>query len=196
MAYLTLFPIGTTTRANFFVYRDMHDPWLRQMRQAPVETMCAMMPRLKKLTGGFEVTGFVKIRPVDLYVSTGYRQAGIVLVGDAFCTSCPAAGTGANKVFTDVERLCNVHVPNWLATPGMDADKIAAFYDDPVKQESDAHSTAKAYHLRSLSTDGGLPWRARRLGRFIARRGLNIVGRARGRITTPIPSIAASGGGS
>ena len=61
------------------------------------------------------------------------RQAGVVLVGDAFATSCPAAGTGTGKVFTDVERLCNVHIPRWLATPGMGADKIAAFYDDPVK---------------------------------------------------------------
>lgn len=184
MAYLTFFPIGSTTRANFFVYRDMNDPWLRQMRQSPVETMCALMPDLKKLAGDFEVTGFVKIRPVDLYVSAGYRQPGIVLVGDAFATSCPAAGTGANKVFTDVERLCNVHVPNWLSTPGMGVEKIAAFYDDPVKQACDSQSTAKAYYLRSLSIDGALPWRARRLGRFLARRGLNIVGRARGRLST------------
>ena len=31
MAYLTLFPIGTTMRANLFVYRDMDDPWLRRI---------------------------------------------------------------------------------------------------------------------------------------------------------------------
>ena len=35
MAYVTLFPIGTAMRANLFVYRDMDDPWLRQMRDAP-----------------------------------------------------------------------------------------------------------------------------------------------------------------
>ncbi len=96
------------------------------------------MPGLRKLTGDFEVTDFVKIRPVDLYVTTGHRQAGIVLVGDAFATSCPAAGTGCNKVFTDVERLCNVHIPRWLATRGMGEDKIAAFYDDAVKTACDA----------------------------------------------------------
>ena len=37
MAYLTLFPIGATMRANLFVYRDMHDPWLRRMRETPAE---------------------------------------------------------------------------------------------------------------------------------------------------------------
>jgi 2-polyprenyl-6-methoxyphenol hydroxylase-like FAD-dependent oxidoreductase len=39
-------------------------------------------------------------------------QPGLVLVGDAFSTSCRAAGTGCDKVFTDVERLCNVYIPD------------------------------------------------------------------------------------
>ena len=77
----------------------------------------ALMPGLRKHIGDVAITD-VKMRPVDLYRSTGYGQAGIVLVGDAFGTSCPAAGTGCNKVFTDVERLCNVHIPAWLASRG------------------------------------------------------------------------------
>jgi len=82
--------------------------------------------------------------PVDLCVTTGYRQAGVVLIGDAFATSCPAAGTGTNKVLTDVERLCRGHIGRWLASGGMDADKIADFYDDPVKLACEEHSLAKA----------------------------------------------------
>ena len=35
MAYITLFPIGAAMRANFMVYRDMNDPWLREMRHRP-----------------------------------------------------------------------------------------------------------------------------------------------------------------
>ena len=77
-----------------------------------------------------------KIRPVDLYVTKGYRQNGVVLVGDAFSSSCPAAGTGARKALVDVERLCNVHIPQWLATPGMRDSKIASFYADPVKRQA------------------------------------------------------------
>jgi 2-polyprenyl-6-methoxyphenol hydroxylase-like FAD-dependent oxidoreductase len=127
------------------------------------------MPRLHRITGDIKVTGPVKIRPADLYVTHGHRQPGIVLVGDAFATSCPAAGTGSDKVFTDAERLCNVHIPNWLATNGMAENKVAAFYDDPVKTACDAWSTAKAYHLRALSTDNGLRWRTRRWARFLAR---------------------------
>jgi 2-polyprenyl-6-methoxyphenol hydroxylase-like FAD-dependent oxidoreductase len=169
MAYLTLFPIGNVMRANLMVYRPMDDPWFRQLRKAPEQTLLAMMPGLRRIAGKFKITGQIKIRPADLYVTEGHRQPGIVLVGDAFATSCPAAGTGTDKVFTDVERLCNVYIPDWLSTDGMDKDKIAAFYDDPVKTACDAWSAAKAYHLRSVSTDNGLSWRARRWTRFMAR---------------------------
>jgi 2-polyprenyl-6-methoxyphenol hydroxylase-like FAD-dependent oxidoreductase len=166
--YLTLFPIGSRMRANLFAYRQIDDPWLQQMRRAPAQTLKASLPRLCRITGEFEVVGDVKIRPADLYVSTGHRQPGMVLVGDAFETSCPVTGTGTDKVFTDVERLCNVHIPNWLATDGMDETKIAAFYDDPVKTACDAWSSAKAYHFRSVSIDDGLYWKAQRWARFVA----------------------------
>ncbi len=184
-ALLTLFPIGSSMRANLFVYRDMHDPWLRQMRDAPQDTLFAIMPGLRKLTGRFEVTGFVKIRPVDLYVTEGHRQPGIVLVGDAFATSCPAAGTGALKVLTDVERLCNTHIPRWLETSGMSEDKIAAFYDDPVKTACDDFSVSKAYQLRSFSTDAALPWHARRWIKFIGQYGVGAMRQIAGRFSAP-----------
>src|SRR3954462_8682024 len=157
--YLTLFPVGTAMRANLFAYREMDDPWLRQMRQAPEQTLNASLPRLRKLTGDFKVTGEMKIRPADLYVSTGYRQPGVVLVGDAFATSCPVTGTGTDKVFTDVSQLCNFHIPNWLSSEGMAEEKIATFYDDPLKQECDAWSAAKAWSFRSVSIDDGVFWR-------------------------------------
>jgi 2-polyprenyl-6-methoxyphenol hydroxylase-like FAD-dependent oxidoreductase len=169
MAYLSMFPIGGKMRANFMVYRDMTDPWLQRFKQAPEETMLGLMPGLRRMMGEFKVIGPVKVRPADLCVTDGYLQPGIVLAGDAFSTSCPAAGTGTTKVFTDVERLCNVYIPRWLATDGMDAGKMAAFYDDPEKVACEARSLAKAYHLRSLSTDNGLSWRARRWARFLAR---------------------------
>jgi len=169
MAYLTLFPVQETMRANLMVYRDMNDPWLQRMRHTPEAALREIMPSLHKLTGDIEIVGMIKIRPADLYVTSGHRQAGIVLVGDAFCTSCPAAGTGTSKVFTDVERLCNVYIPNWLTSPGMDVDKISKFYDDPEKCESDEFSAREAYALRAMSIDNGLSWHARRLARFGAR---------------------------
>ncbi|MFT4122106.1 FAD-dependent oxidoreductase [Bradyrhizobium sp.] len=166
--YITLFPIGTRMRANLFVYRSFDDPWLRELRRAPAETLDAALPRLKRITGAFGIPGEIKIRPVDLYVNEAGGRPGIVLVGDAFSTSCPVAGTGCDKVFTDVERLCNVYIPQWLTSDGMDADKIAAFYGDPVKRSCDEWSAAKAFTFRSVSTSTSPYWTAQRWARFMA----------------------------
>ncbi len=168
-AYLTLFPIGQIVRANFIVYRDIHDPWFEEFRNSPRAVMKAAMPGLEKLTGDYEVFGHIRIRPADLYVTKGYERSGIVLVGDAFATSCPGAGTGTGKVLTDVERLCNVYVPRWLATPGMSFEKIAAFYADPEKRAYDAFSRKKAHALRSLSIDTSVRWQSERWLRFAVR---------------------------
>jgi 2-polyprenyl-6-methoxyphenol hydroxylase-like FAD-dependent oxidoreductase len=183
-ALITLFPIGQTMRANLFVYRQMDDPWLSAMRAATPATLFALMPGLRALTGDFAVEGPVKIRPVDLYVTRGHLQSGIVLVGDAFSTSCPAAGTGARKVLNDVERLCNVHIPRWLQTPNMGVDKIADFYDDPVKRACDRFSSDKAYGLKAFSIDSGLAWRLRRQVKFLAHF-------ARGKLRPLGPRVAA-----
>lgn len=180
--YLTLFPVGNRMRANLFVYRPFNDPWFRELRRAPAETLNAALPRLRRITGEFEVRGDIRIRPADLCVSSGHLQPGVVLVGDAFETTCPVTGTGTDKVFTDVERLCNVYIPAWLATEGMDTDKIAAFYDDPVKQACDAWSSAKAYDFRSVSIDDGLYWRAQRWARFMAWLGEGMLRRLRNRL--------------
>jgi 2-polyprenyl-6-methoxyphenol hydroxylase-like FAD-dependent oxidoreductase len=170
----------------------MDDRWLQEMRRAPVETLHAWLPRLRKITGEFTVEGDIKIRPADLHVTSGYRQAGVVLVGDAFKTTCPVTGTGTDKVFTDVERLCNVHIPNWLATDGMGGDKIGAFYDDPVKTACDAWSTAKAYNFRSVSIDNALYWRAQRWARFVVWFGEGLLRRMRGRLNAELKSRAQS----
>jgi hypothetical protein len=168
MAYITLFPIGTALRANLFGYRDLHDPWNKQFREAPQETLYAMWPGLRQFLGDFTIPYFIKIRPIDLIVTKGYQQDGIVLVGDAFSTSCPAAGNGARKVLVDVERLCNVHIPRWLASPGMGEAKISAFYDDPIKRACDTLSEKKAFRLRSYSIDTAPHWIALRWAKFIA----------------------------
>jgi 2-polyprenyl-6-methoxyphenol hydroxylase-like FAD-dependent oxidoreductase len=153
------------------------------MKTAPRAALQALMPGLHKLTGETEVSD-VKIRPVDLVASTNYRQAGIVLAGDAFATSCPAAGTGCNKVLTDVELLCNHHIPRWLASDGMGADKIAAFYDDPVKVACETFSREKAFFLRALSTETGTLWQAQRLMRFVGGASLGALRSLRARIRT------------
>ncbi len=180
--YLTLFPIENRMRANLFSYREPDDLWIRQFRRAPVETLNASLPRLRRIVGEFEIRGDIKVRPADLAVSTNYLQPGVVLAGDAFETTCPVTGTGTDKVFTDVERLCNVHIPAWLATDGMDADKIAAYYQDPVKRDCDAWSAAKAVNFRALSIEREFYWSAQRWARFLAWFGEGLLRRIRNRL--------------
>lgn len=182
IAYVSFFPIGNTMRVNLMAYRAIDDPWLQQLRQQPDAAIFSALPGLARLVGPVEVGGPVKVRPADLYVTRDAIKPGVVLVGDAFASTCPAAGTGADKVFTDVERLCNAHVPRWMATSGMGAEKIASFYADPVKQACDRFSLQKAFRARSVSTDERLPWAAWRWARFSAWAALGTARRAMRRI--------------
>src|SRR5262249_9568861 len=144
--------------------------WIGEMRQHGAAALRALLPRLSALIGNVEVSD-VKVRPVDLCVSKGYRRAGSALGGDAFSTSCPPARPGWHQAFTAVERLCDAHLPGWLATPGMGKEKVDAFYDDEMKIECDDFSIDKAYYLRSFSTQAGPIWSARRFAKFLGHLG-------------------------
>lgn len=161
--YLAAFTMGSITRVNLFTYRHYHEPWTKALLTAPAETLTASLPGFTKVFGGFCITGPVVARPIDLYAATNYKKDGVVLVGDAFQSSCPATGMGIVKLLTDVEQLCTLHIPRWLATPGMAAAKIAQFYDDPIKQACDAKAMHDAEYRRSVSTNTSLPWHIHRL---------------------------------
>jgi len=162
IAYISVFPVGDAMRANVFTYRRHDDAWSRALIRAPHEPLYAVLPGLRRFLGDFHVVDKVRMRPADLYVVDNHRRDGVVLVGDAFQTTCPAAGTGVDRVLTDVGQLCHVHVPRWFASPGMGANKIGQFYDDPVKQACDAQSTYDAEYCRSFSLETRLRWQAAR----------------------------------
>jgi 2-polyprenyl-6-methoxyphenol hydroxylase-like FAD-dependent oxidoreductase len=165
MGYVSMFPIGSRMRANVFVYHgDIRHPWCQEVRTSPLSALYSVMPRLKRLLGDAVVSSDIQIRPVDLYAARNHeQQPGLVLAGDSFATSDPAAGTGLNKVLTDVDRLCH-HIPTWLATPGMGIEKIQTYYSDPVKVACDEWSLGEAFYNRSLASDTTLLWRIRRMG--------------------------------
>ncbi len=163
MSYLTLFPIGEKLRANLFVYRPVADPWTKAFCADPAAALRRMMPDFEPMFGPIGVKGDVVARPIDLMTVRNHRQPGVVLIGDAFQGICPITGTGIDKVLVDVERLCAVHVPRWLETPGMGLEKIEAFYDDPVKVERDRSALKRSLDARSIRTERSLYWRLRRL---------------------------------
>jgi 2-polyprenyl-6-methoxyphenol hydroxylase-like FAD-dependent oxidoreductase len=160
--YLTVFSIANKLRANLFAYGNRRDCWTQRMVQQPREMLLEAMPRLEQMAGGIKVVGPVQHRVNDLAVASGYRRDGVVLIGDAFQTSCPAAGTGIGRLLNDIDRLCNFHIPKWLATDRMDAGKIAEFYDDPLKANYDAEAMRIADYRRSFTTKTDLLWKIHR----------------------------------
>ncbi len=184
VAYLTLFPLASHIRGNLFVYRGLGNPWLKRLRDDPAAAMSQCMPRLNAMIGDFRVDGPLKIRPVDLYATENTLQPGIILVGDAYATACPVSGTGASKALVDVERLCNVHVPAWMASAGMGTDKIRQFYADPVKLRSDADSLQRSLFAKRLTLESGPVGAANRWARFAASIGRNAFNQI-GRVWSP-----------
>jgi 2-polyprenyl-6-methoxyphenol hydroxylase-like FAD-dependent oxidoreductase len=167
--YLTVFPIDAVMRANLFTFRDDRDPWIRSFRRAPKEVLLATLPGLAKFLGDFEIVSPVQSWVMSLCEVEGHEQQGVVLVGDAFQTSCPAAGTGVTRTLTDVDRLCSL-APAWLASPGMGREKIAQFYADPEKRAADRSSLDRAHNRRRLTVDTSVLGTARRQQHFLRRR--------------------------
>lgn len=156
--YLTIFAVGNKLRANLFSYHDRRDPWVRRFTQQPREVLRETMPHLQQTLHGFRLASPVQMRINDLRAVNGHCRHGLVLIGDAFQTSCPAAGTGIGRLLNDINRLCHVHAPGWLATSGMECEKIQQFYDDPVKQACDADALRVAAYRRSFVTEASIGW--------------------------------------
>ena len=118
MGYLTVFPIGDTMRANLFCYRAPGDPWVKSFKRDPKRALLDVMPSLERLLGPFEITGKVQVRPNSIHRAENVRrQAGMVLIGDAFQSSCPAVGKGVGRILADLEVLRRL-VPAWLEHAG------------------------------------------------------------------------------
>ncbi|TPI12769.1 FAD-dependent monooxygenase [Mesorhizobium sp. B4-1-3] len=170
IAFLTIFRIGERMRANMFVYRTVADPWVRAFRENPQKILLELMPEIAARCGNFAIASEVEVRQVSLTTTRGHRRDGVVFIGDAFATTCPAQGDGIHRVLTDIDCLASTHIPTWLETPGMAADKIDAFYDDPVKVAADEKALRASIYARRVTTEIGLEWRLRRLRNNTARR--------------------------
>jgi 2-polyprenyl-6-methoxyphenol hydroxylase-like FAD-dependent oxidoreductase len=170
--YLTLLPLADSLRANIFTFCDHRDRWARAFRDDPKRLLLEVMPGLAHFLPDFEVVGKVQLFMMDLSTVEDHVRDGTVLIGDAFQTSCPAAGTGVSRLLVDVDRLCNTYLPEWLATPGMGADKIARFYADPAKRAADARARRAAEFRRALTLETNLKWELRRREMYLRRRTL------------------------
>lgn len=158
IGYIACFPVPGAFRVNLFSFRLPNDPWVNAMARDPEAEVGRVLPRLARVTGPWRATSKVETRSIDLYVTEAPARDGVVLLGDAFQSVCPSSGTGLSKVLVDVDRLCTHYLPAWLATPGMTADKIGAYYADAAKVASDSKSLSWAEHERDFATNRSLRW--------------------------------------
>lgn len=83
--------------------------------------------------------------------------AGLVFIDDAHQTPCPAAGTGINRLLTDVQKL-TAHAKRWSEAGDFSAARLAAFYGDPVKRQMDDQAIHDAMFRRGISANPALIW--------------------------------------
>ena len=161
--YLSLFAIPGRMRVNLFAYLEARDHWALELRSKPRFAMERAFPWLPRLLGDYRVTTKIENRVIDLYVADVQPLDGVVMIGDALQSVCPATGTGLSKVLTDVALLCEQYVPAWLRFTDLPASAIARFYDDPRKRACDWYSLRAAQYQRRLATDRSpLGWLYRR----------------------------------
>ncbi|MEK9278527.1 MULTISPECIES: NAD(P)/FAD-dependent oxidoreductase [unclassified Bradyrhizobium] len=167
--YLSLFPTPGGMRANLFMFRDPSDPVMRELRRETKTTLLRLMPGLHRHLGDFRVVDQVQNWVMDLFAVEGHLQPGVVLIGDAFQTNCPAAGTGVSRLLVDVERLCTEYVPRWLETDGMGKEKISQFYSDRDKVAADQRSLNMARFRQALTSNNDVRWIVQRRLHFLRR---------------------------
>lgn len=167
--YLSLFPVRAGMRANLFMFRDPADPVMRDLRRDTEATLLRLLPGLRPYLDDFHVTDRVQNWVMDLSVVEGYLQDGTVVIGDAFQTNCPAAGTGVARLLVDVERLCTEYAPRWLMTEGMGKEKISEFYSDRDKIAADQQSLKMAHFRQALTSRNDIGWDVRRRLHFLRR---------------------------
>ena len=151
--YVTLFKVPNAMRGNLFTYWKPNSEHIRSFSSKPKDTILHWMAGLRQVLGDFEIEPKIDRFSIDLYVAENLQCPGVVFIGDAFQSVCPATGTGLSKIFTDVDVLFQYVMNEWMVTPGMSAKKIASFYQDPRKQEQDRHSLNAAIRRRRVAVE-------------------------------------------
>jgi 2-polyprenyl-6-methoxyphenol hydroxylase-like FAD-dependent oxidoreductase len=162
VGFASFFPVGEAMRVNIFLYHDPRSETVRRLRADPIGGLIELIPSLGELLGQAELASPTEVRSTDLCRTRADLRPGVVIIGDAASSSCPATAIGVTRVLTDVRQLADVHVPNWLRSPGFSTQKMEQFDADPVRVRLDAVADRRARTGRRLATDITPAWRLRR----------------------------------
>ncbi len=166
--YISLFPIGANMRANLFLFSDIADRRVKAIEERGLSALFELLPGLRPWIDDCGWVGDFASFPVELCKYDNVVRSGLVVIGDAFRTSCPAVGTGLSCALVDVVCLRDLVGP-WFATPGMGAEKIAAFYGAPRKMARDFSTHALAFRRRKAVTDESPAGELRQTAYYLAR---------------------------
>jgi 2-polyprenyl-6-methoxyphenol hydroxylase-like FAD-dependent oxidoreductase len=161
LGYVSVFPMPGEVRLNLFTYHQPTDHWQRAFSRDPLGGVIQAVPEVGRILGEARLLRKCEIRVTELSAIEDHVRPGLVFIGDAFSTACPASGAGVSKVLSDVQALSARHIPAWLASPGMGLEKIQAFYDDPAKQALDRRSLRQSINGRLSSLGVDRYWRLR-----------------------------------
>jgi len=167
--YVSLFPIEDLMRANLFLFTSADDPRLHRLRSEGPAGLFDFLPGLEPWLRHSQWMNDVVIRSVDVCKYENLLRDGVVVIGDAFRTSCPSVGTGLTCAITDV--LClRGHIDSWMTDLRVSADQIQKFYDSPQKLACDARAHELALKRRKIVTTVSYGHRLKRSAYFMARR--------------------------
>ena len=160
--YISLFRFHRTMRANVVAFpTGSHRSWISRFLADPESALRACFPKLHRAIGYYRVASKVELATISLYRTEIKAPVGIVLIGDAAQNVCPSSGMGLTKILTDLDVLSQC-IPQWFATPGMAAEKLADFYLDPRKVAADARALEAGLYRRQACTNTSLRWRIHR----------------------------------
>jgi 2-polyprenyl-6-methoxyphenol hydroxylase-like FAD-dependent oxidoreductase len=163
VGYASFFPFGSAVRLNLFLYDHPTSERIARFRRDPLGELAQALPSLADKLDGAQPIGPVELRVMDLYAVEQPARDGVVLVGDARRTSCPASGTGVTRILHDAKLLTAAHLPAWFAADQFDAGRIGAFYAEPALEALDRSAHQRSLNGRRAATSRSAYWRLRRL---------------------------------
>jgi 2-polyprenyl-6-methoxyphenol hydroxylase-like FAD-dependent oxidoreductase len=170
VGYASFFPFGSAVRVNLFLYDTPQSERVARFRHDPLGALVRVLPSLAAKLEGARVIGPAQLRVTDLYAVERPACDGVVLVGDARRTSCPASGTGVARILHDAKLLNASHLPAWFAADRFDAERIDAFYAEPALAALDQAAHRRSINGRKAATSRSLYWRLRRLAQTVRSR--------------------------
>jgi 2-polyprenyl-6-methoxyphenol hydroxylase-like FAD-dependent oxidoreductase len=169
-ACTSMFRTREGMRVNVCTYQDAESAWARRFRRDPIGAMEEAIPGTRRVAGALVATSRPVLGASHLWTVDAPARPGLVLVGDAFQSTCPATASGLGKALTDADVLVHECVPAWLATPGLGIEKVKRYYQDARKLAADRESLETATYFRRMTFEARRTLMRRRLRTFLGLR--------------------------